>query len=72
MEVESAKRAGFAYSIIGYSDTEDPWEKVIAEISKRTTSVQKMAIEETHLNVARYEIIKKPTHPQHLSLQRQL
>ncbi|MCU9614203.1 Xaa-Pro peptidase family protein [Caldibacillus lycopersici] len=58
MEVPSARQAGFEHTVFGYSDTEDPWEIVKTEIAKRTKSVKKIAVEKTHLNVERYEIIQ--------------
>lgn len=58
MEVETAKAAGFEQTIIGYNDTENPWEKVTAEIHKRAGQVKKIAVEKTHMNVERYEILQ--------------
>ncbi|MEK6454999.1 Xaa-Pro peptidase family protein [Caldifermentibacillus hisashii] len=60
MEEETAKAAGFEQMIIGYKDTDDPWEKVFAEMKKRASgSVAKIAIEKSHMNVERYEILRK-------------
>jgi len=58
MEVESAKRTGYPYSVLGYTDTENSWELVYKEIQKRTSTVQNIAIETTHMNVERFNIIK--------------
>ncbi|WP_062355115.1 M24 family metallopeptidase [Bacillus kwashiorkori] len=57
MEVTSAKNAGFAYQVLGYSDTENPWDLVKAEINKRVGNVQKIAVEKTHMNIERYETL---------------
>lgn len=59
MEVETARAAGFGQTIIGYQDTENPWEKVNAEIQKRVSTVNKIAVEKTHMNVERYEVLLK-------------
>lgn len=59
MEVETARAAGFEQTIIGYQDTENPWEKVNAEIQKRVSTVNKIAVEKTHMNVERYEVVLK-------------
>lgn len=59
MEVETAKQAGFEQTIIGYSDTEDPWDKIKKEINNRTNTVHKIAIEKSHMNVERFETLLK-------------
>lgn len=59
MEAVAAKNAGFKESIFGYSDTDEPWEIVVREISKRAGKVHKLAIEKTHMNVERYEILNQ-------------
>ncbi|WP_080844443.1 M24 family metallopeptidase [Cytobacillus gottheilii] len=57
MEKEDAKQAGWNHEIIGYSDIENPWEKVHQAIQKRVTHITKAAIEKEHMNVERYEAI---------------
>lgn len=55
MEVHDAKRSGWNYETIGYSDIDDPWEMVLQAITKRNKRVTKAAIEKEHMNVERYE-----------------
>lgn len=55
METHDAKQSGWSFEIIGYSDTENPWEKIKSSINKRLKQVSKAAIEKEHMNVERYE-----------------
>jgi Xaa-Pro dipeptidase len=55
MEVHDAKRSGWEHEIIGYSDTENPWELIQNSLHKRINMVSKVAIEKEHMNVERYE-----------------
>jgi Xaa-Pro dipeptidase len=55
MEKESAKDAGWSYEVIGYSDTDNPWELVQKAITSRVSTVHTAAIEKEHMNVERYE-----------------
>ena len=55
MEIYNAKRAGWEQEIIGFSDTDHPWELIQTSIHKRIKRVSKVAIEKEHLNVERYE-----------------
>ncbi|WP_042354802.1 M24 family metallopeptidase [Bacillus rubiinfantis] len=59
MEVHDAKRSGWEYEIIGYSDIDHPWEMINHAISGRTQSVAKVAIEKEHMNVERYEQLQQ-------------
>ncbi|MCA1032339.1 Xaa-Pro peptidase family protein [Bacillus timonensis] len=59
MEVTQAKSSGWQYEIIGYSDTDNPWELIQASLAKRNLPIQSVAIEKEHLNVERYEHIQK-------------
>ncbi|KKK38351.1 metallopeptidase [Mesobacillus campisalis] len=59
MEKNEARKAGWEYEIIGYSDTDSPWELVSRAISSRAEAVHKTAIEKEHMNVERYEEMKK-------------
>lgn len=59
MEIQEAKRAGWLNEVIGYSDTENPWELVYHAIQSRIASVQKVAIEKEHMNVERYEQLSR-------------
>ncbi|KAB2334220.1 M24 family metallopeptidase [Bacillus mesophilum] len=57
MEKEDAKQAGWKHEIIGYSDIENPWEKVHQAVKKRAAHISRAAIEKEHMNVERYEAI---------------
>ncbi|CAH0127522.1 putative peptidase SA1530 [Peribacillus sp. Bi96] len=58
MEVPDAKQAGWNGDIIGYTDIENPWEKVKQAVVKRGLTINKMAIEKEHMNVERYEQVQ--------------
>lgn len=55
MEKGEAKKSGWEYEIIGYSDTDRPWDFIQKAIQSRINKVSKAAIEKEHLNVERYE-----------------
>lgn len=55
MEKNDAKDAGWSYEIIGYQDTENPWDLIEKQVKARIPSIQQWAIEKNYLNVARYE-----------------
>lgn len=55
MEMASAKNAGWNFEIIGYDDTENPWEFIQRAIQKRNVSVSAIAIEKEHLSFDRGE-----------------
>lgn len=55
MEVYDAKGSGWEYELIGYSDTDNPWDSIQHSINKRISHVSKVAIEKEHMNVERYE-----------------
>lgn len=57
MEKNDAKNAGWNYEIIGYSDTDNPWEFISSAIQKRNQKVSRAAVEKEHMNVERYEAI---------------
>lgn len=59
MEKEDAKKSGWPYEIIGYSDIDNPWDFVQKAVSKRVDMVTKLGIEKEHLNVERYEELSK-------------
>ncbi|TKC15924.1 M24 family metallopeptidase [Robertmurraya kyonggiensis] len=59
MEKEDAKKAGWPYEIIGYSDIENQWEIVQKAVSKRVNKVTQIGIEKEHMNVERYEELNK-------------
>lgn len=55
MEMASAKNAGWNLEIVGYDDTENPWEFIQRAIQKRNVSVSAIAIEKDHLSFERGE-----------------
>lgn len=55
MEVDDARNAGWDKEILGYQDTDDPWELVGKRIASRSVNIQTWAVEKDHLNVSRYE-----------------
>jgi Xaa-Pro dipeptidase len=57
MEKEDAKRSGWNYEIIGYNDTENPWELVEKAIKARIQNVSKVSVEKEHMNVERFEAV---------------
>lgn len=59
MEIHDAKRTGWSYETIGYSDIENPWDMILNSINKRIKGVSKVAIEKEHMNVERYEQLSR-------------
>lgn len=58
MEKNSAKRSGWDFKIIGYSDIDQPWEMIHKAINNKLNSkITNVAIEKEHMNVERYEAI---------------
>ncbi|QPA30359.1 M24 family metallopeptidase [Thermaerobacillus caldiproteolyticus] len=55
MEVSQAKRAGWQYDTLGYSDTDNPWELIYKNINARQVVPEQIAIEKSHLSLERYE-----------------
>ncbi|MCF2648689.1 MULTISPECIES: M24 family metallopeptidase [Bacillaceae] len=58
MEKNDAKNAGWNHDIIGYSDTDNPWETIQTMVEARTSSRNKVALEMDHMNVARYHALQ--------------
>lgn len=58
MEKNDAKNAGWNYDIIGYSDTENPWDTIQSMVQARTDNTLKVALETDHMNVARYQALQ--------------
>lgn len=57
MEKEGAKASGWEYEIIGYSDIDNPWQRIESAVQKRLSKIAKAAIEKEHMNVERFEAI---------------
>ncbi|OZM57971.1 peptidase M24 family protein [Lottiidibacillus patelloidae] len=58
MEVGQARAAGWDFEIIGYSDTENPWQFMQESIQKRNVTVNSCAIESSHLTYERSEQLR--------------
>lgn len=58
MELTNAKRAGWDYELIGYSDTDHPWDLIQRAVQKRCSSIHSIAIEKQHLTFERGEQLK--------------
>ncbi|MEI2462793.1 M24 family metallopeptidase [Niallia taxi] len=58
MEQNDARNAGWQYDIIGYSDTDNPWESIQEKVAKKA-SAKRIAVEKEHMNVQRYEALKQ-------------
>ncbi|KAB7667997.1 M24 family metallopeptidase [Bacillus sp. B1-b2] len=58
METTDARNAGWSYEIIGYSDTEDPFLAIKEKVNARVNKTHKIAIEQDHMNVARFNAIQ--------------
>ncbi|WP_066063509.1 M24 family metallopeptidase [Neobacillus soli] len=59
MEIHDARRSGWEYELLGYSDIDNPWELILSSINKRINGVTKAAIEKEHMNVERYEQLSR-------------
>jgi Xaa-Pro dipeptidase len=59
MELTQARNAGWQYEIIGYSDTDNPWELIQQALTKRNQHISTVALEKEHLTVDRYEKIQE-------------
>ncbi|MFD1708505.1 M24 family metallopeptidase [Siminovitchia sediminis] len=55
MEKDDAQKVGWMYEILGYRDTDDPWDLTEKKIKSRISQIQTWAVEKDHLNIARFE-----------------
>ncbi|MBD8068967.1 M24 family metallopeptidase [Bacillus sp. PS06] len=55
MEISQAKASGWEYEIVGFSDTDQPWDLIKQALTKRNLNVSTVAIEKEHMNIERYE-----------------
>ncbi len=55
MEKEQVKAVGWQHDILGYSDTDNPWELVKEAVNHRNISINKLAIEKEHVIYERVE-----------------
>lgn len=58
MEVEDVKHTGWNHEIIGYTDIENPWDKIKASLSSQNIHITSAAVEKEHMNIERYEQIQ--------------
>lgn len=59
LEVEDAQASSWAYDVVGYLDSENPWEKIKQEITSRYGVPQKLALEKNALTVDRFELLRE-------------
>lgn len=57
MEVPEAKKA-FSYDVIGYLDTQNPWQIILNELVSRYGQIVRMGLEKNQLSVERFEILQ--------------
>src|SRR4051794_35215964 len=56
MEVKQAKNAGWSYEIMGYDDTQNPWEMIRDALTSQKihpNGVRPLAVEKDHLSYRR-------------------
>jgi Xaa-Pro dipeptidase len=57
MEREQVRSSGWENEIIGYSDTDNPWEMIKDAVKKRNIKIERLAIEKEHMIYDRVEKI---------------
>jgi Xaa-Pro dipeptidase len=57
MEVKPAKDAGWSYDILGYDDTQNPWEMIRTALASQIRNVNTLAVEKDHLSFRRAEAL---------------
>ncbi|MFV0558404.1 MAG: aminopeptidase P family protein [Enterococcus sp.] len=57
LEIDDAKNSGWGYDVVGYLDSEEPWEMIIREIKQRYDSPKKLALEKSCLTLDRFEAL---------------
>ncbi|KRG11524.1 M24 family metallopeptidase [Lederbergia galactosidilytica] len=55
MEKADARAAGWEHEIIGYQDTDQPWDFIEQAVKARISNIRQWAVEKNHMNVSRYE-----------------
>lgn len=58
LEVEDAQKSGWKYSVVGYLDSENPWQVIAKEIKNRFGTPNCFALEKNNLTVERYEALQ--------------
>lgn len=59
MEKNDVLATGWGFEVIGYDDTQNPWELVNNAIDRRLNKIDRVAIEKEHMNVERYEELNR-------------
>lgn len=55
LDALDARQAGWKYELLTHSDIENPWEKMKKTFSSLNISLNRVAVEKEHMNVARFE-----------------
>lgn len=59
LETESAKQSSWSYDVVGYLDTENPWQVIANELLTRYVKKQTIALEKNSLSLDRYEALSE-------------
>lgn len=59
LEVEDAQNSSWPYDVLGYLDSENPWQMIQSAINDRYGKPAKMALEKNALTVDRFELLQK-------------
>ncbi|KAF1295793.1 dipeptidase [Enterococcus sp. JM4C] len=54
LEVEDAQNSSWAYDVVGYLDSENPWNKIAREIESRYGKPQSLSLEKSNLTLDRF------------------
>lgn len=57
LEVEAAAKSAWAYDVVGYLDTENPWKVIHQEIITRYGEPKNFALEKNALSLDRFELL---------------
>ncbi|KAF1304914.1 M24 family metallopeptidase [Enterococcus sp. JM9B] len=58
LEVEDAQNSDWPFDVVGYLDSEDPWQKITAELTSRYGTIQRFGLEKNSLTVDRFEKLR--------------
>lgn len=57
LEVEDAQNSSWSYDVLGYLDSENPWQLIAAALNKRMGTPNAVALEKAFLTIDRYEAL---------------
>lgn len=57
LEAEAAKKSRWKYDVVGYLDTQNPWEIIAKEITARYGVPKEFALEKNALSLERFELL---------------